>query len=928
MALTIELLPIETTLAFYQSLSGGLTVHECVDDPVLAPDDAASYVAGNHNGGGGSGDSASLKIRFKFEPLPMASSITSVSVIHRSGFQENSASGVRWRAFVFVNGVQYNGALVTLGTSYAEFIETWTINPATNAPWSAADVNVLQAGVLDNNDAGVIFRRCTQLFLRVIYDSLPPNLLAMREVATRAMVDVMNPRELIEVPADLLVLNDDLMGYVDVSHFSAESVDGEGWGHKTWERHLHEVQSLALNLDTLQVSTRGLDVRLRMMNLYDTGVARLGFEQDAQGIGRLDVGGTRLFSRDSPAWVEDANGVVHAVGSNVELLEGRGMLIEQGSANFVLQSSFKNQLTGWTTAGNVVADPDETLFEPGASAYSAFFAGSAAPDAVSGLALWLESDTITQTDGTKVASWNDLSGNDYDAVQPDATRQPTVETGEINGLPVVRFAGNQFLESTIVSNLITAGACTIFVVAKASSITTNETNTWKNNCIYGDGDATDAGFFGCHLKSATPTVHSFLWDGVDKAPTGKTIAIGTAFIHTFHHAGGTLFNGKDDTRSASMSSVAAGNITTLTNGFRIGTNRDLAGRFFTGDVAALIIYNRALTEAERVNIEGFLSNKYGITAGSAAVMSLQQTVGQIDSRYCKLSIDHEDGITSPSGLGWRLQRPADSKWFRNSDQTWQAAETNNAFTLSSGLRVRDVSKGIDLGSAAPITGAVLKLVSGNARDSIHIYHVQLEGQGLTGAWASSRMLTTTATVARTLGSLEYSNTAAHTLFPAAEGGFYFQFIPEWDAADMDAAAGLPVFFDIAYSANHRWTLRYNGSVGNRLDLVARVGGVDFTASVAWTPARGVLYNIGARWTGTDGALGLANRTLTVLVAPAATLGYLAQGSVSLAALPTETLPAPFFLGSDDVTWAANGWLSHIALRPFPPSDEEYARFPL
>jgi len=927
-ALTVELLPIETKEAYYQGFQGGTYVHEALDDPVGEPDEWSSNVAGNlfGSGAGGAGDNASLKLRFAFEPLPVASSIASVTLVHRSRYGGTSTrDGVRWRPFLYVNGTQYNGDLITLTNSFTDYSQTWETNPRTNAPWSPADVNQLEGGVLDNNDAGTgsgypwVFRVITQIYLRVVFDALPPNLLVMREVATRFMLDYCNPRNFLEFPADLVALEDDLMGYVDVSHPFADSPDAEGWGDRLDERHMHETQSIALNLDTLIPTFRGLDVRHRMLRLYDTGVARLGYEADAQGVGRLDVGGTRLFSRDSAAWVEDANGVVHLIGSNVEKLEGLGMLLENESTNYVLQSSFTNELDGWTTSGNVVTDPDDVLlFEPSVSAFSMFFAGYASPDEIEGVKLWLEADTLSLSDDDPVETWEDLGPLGYHATQPDATRRPRYETAAINGLPVVRFEGNQFLQSTISSAILSADACTIFVVAIADAITTNNSATATNNTIYGDGDDDGGGSFGAHLKSAGPTVHSYLSDGADRQAS-KAIVIGTPFIHTFHHSGGILYSGVDDTRTASMSSQAAGNIASVAHAFRIGTNQDLADRFFTGRIALIVACDPALTEAVRVHLEGFFSAKYGITAGSATVMTAQQTLADIAERYCTFSADHRDGAANAGFAGYALQRPADSKWFRASDQTWQVAETTNTFAQRT-TRTRDVSPVIDFGSA-PISGAVLKLVSTTARDAIHWSHIQLEGL----RWATSRIPNEDEAKTRLMESLEYENSADHTLFPAEHGTLWFYVVPEFNATDMTAAGGTPVLATIVFSSNHSWTFRYNAGA---LELVARVAGVDYTASVPWTAVRGTKYAIAARWTANDGALGLDPFTITVGMKGADDLGYMTEASLTLAALPTETLGQPFFLGGNDVDWAANGWVSQVHMYPFPLTRDELARLPL
>jgi hypothetical protein len=58
---------------------------------------------------------------------------------------------------------------------------------------------------------------------------------------------------------------------------------------------------------------------------------------------------------------------------------------------------------------------------------------------VSGLQAWWRADKAT------ASSWADKSGNGYDLAQGTADNQPAVVSGGINGKPVVRFGGNDYL---------------------------------------------------------------------------------------------------------------------------------------------------------------------------------------------------------------------------------------------------------------------------------------------------------------------------------------------------------------------------------------------------------------------------------------------------------------------------------------------------
>lgn len=53
--------------------------------------------------------------------------------------------------------------------------------------------------------------------------------------------------------------------------------------------------------------------------------------------------------------------------------------------------------------------------------------------------LWLDSDQIAQSDGSAVSSWPDISGNARHFEQATEANKPSFQTGEVNGLPAIRF---------------------------------------------------------------------------------------------------------------------------------------------------------------------------------------------------------------------------------------------------------------------------------------------------------------------------------------------------------------------------------------------------------------------------------------------------------------------------------------------------------
>jgi len=74
-------------------------------------------------------------------------------------------------------------------------------------------------------------------------------------------------------------------------------------------------------------------------------------------------------------------------------------------------------------------------------------AAAFSPTDIPGCVLWVKADAIAGNDGDIVSSWTDLSGSNNPPVQANASYQPTFRTNAINGLPVVRFDGDDLLQT-------------------------------------------------------------------------------------------------------------------------------------------------------------------------------------------------------------------------------------------------------------------------------------------------------------------------------------------------------------------------------------------------------------------------------------------------------------------------------------------------
>ena len=228
--------------------------------------------------------------------------------------------------------------------------------------------------------------------------------------------------------------------------------------------------------------------------------------------------------------------------------------------------------------------------------------------------LWLDASTLTPglADGADVTSWTDRSGNTVTfTTTTNSPNAPEFVLSGLNGLPVVRFNGSnsERLVRTGFADMPTNGITTIIVIKEAtietggSAIvsyatgTGNSSNgytifnrnngvlrTYVNNDQQGSGDLT-GGFkiFSSRWKNSGELTHHLNSDAESSTTSSSTVAV---------TAGGALALGGE--QDAVDGDYAA--------------NQDL-----DGDIAEIIMFSASISNADRLIVENYLSQKYGIT---------------------------------------------------------------------------------------------------------------------------------------------------------------------------------------------------------------------------------------------------------------------------------------------------------------------------
>jgi len=265
------------------------------------------------------------------------------------------------------------------------------------------------------------------------------------------------------------------------------------------------------------------------------------------------------------------------------------------------------------------------------------------PQTISGLQLWLDaadySTLFNATTGGSpvagngaVARWEDKSGNARHAIQDTAVRRPLRKTSIQGGLDVLRFdgiatAGNadrmQIAESNSTFNFLHLQGGTVFVAAiNGTQQNYNDIRTWIDNCGLGAGRGF---YFGADDRDSRPVNNTAVAISGNAAGNANITTpndfvvmqspkVYTAVVNNTASASSRMFLYKNGITSGVANTATGSTTGDAAFPLMIGSSGDNAGGFpFQGDMLEILIYNSALSDADRSAVESYLISKWGIS---------------------------------------------------------------------------------------------------------------------------------------------------------------------------------------------------------------------------------------------------------------------------------------------------------------------------
>ncbi len=227
-----------------------------------------------------------------------------------------------------------------------------------------------------------------------------------------------------------------------------------------------------------------------------------------------------------------------------------------------------------------------------------------APIPGTGLALWLiGDDAMKSAVAGKVASWTNPLVPNVSATAAEAKEQPSVAANTVNGHAVVRFDGDANILKTNID--ISPAAWPDATVVAVFSSTTEGTDLRK---LYGDDNSGYDRVAG--LDSRGGEGKNYVVFCGDQGVKGYFPLKENQLYLTTDQFTATDFSGWVDGKP--MLTKAQARYGEALPNMYIGGTGTVFHEPWKGDLAEMIVYARVLTDAERGQVEEYLTKKYGV----------------------------------------------------------------------------------------------------------------------------------------------------------------------------------------------------------------------------------------------------------------------------------------------------------------------------
>ena len=235
------------------------------------------------------------------------------------------------------------------------------------------------------------------------------------------------------------------------------------------------------------------------------------------------------------------------------------------------------------------------------------------PSNITGCCLWLDSQdnsTFTFSSGSNIATWLDKSGVGNNAT---GVSSPVLTANLINGKQAIATATGPYFTGSI---SITGNTVTTFAVAlTTASLPLGGSDQRLVSLVSGGG--VDYGTQNGTIALFNQGNSSWIGTWRVSGPIANSgITQNVPFLACSKYDGTNGFLWKNGSPGSIASSASSGNFNVTKYG--IGNLANPTSEFWRGYIGEVIIYNTALSDTDRRNVEGYLAQKWGLTASLIA----------------------------------------------------------------------------------------------------------------------------------------------------------------------------------------------------------------------------------------------------------------------------------------------------------------------
>jgi len=246
-----------------------------------------------------------------------------------------------------------------------------------------------------------------------------------------------------------------------------------------------------------------------------------------------------------------------------------------------------------------------------------------------GLQLWLHPNSgYNMADGS-VTEWTDASGSENSMSQSTAERQPTIASGTANGHDAVQFDGeDDFLLREDTLGIANDSARTFAVVSRLSDTQARSPFLMQGRL---DSEGSDSNYYGLEANTYNTAGERF---GLFLVASAKDTPRRTNTRYNLHIIRTTDFTDISTMEQSTMCYINGGEVSFsgtpggARNQFFDGDSTAVGGFPYTssgsrmhGEIAEVRVYDRAIPDSERRQIENRLIDKYNIGQVPATVTS-------------------------------------------------------------------------------------------------------------------------------------------------------------------------------------------------------------------------------------------------------------------------------------------------------------------